>query len=830
MYKDLLEKNKLGRPLVNYLYAAYTASNMADQMDNAGYPRNSQGEHEAKDVLKFIDFNTMQNEIANLSMAEIQLGAVDTNGQRVDFSNAKDALEKADAFNDSHTGLTATVVQHGDIYNIIVAEKNSKTHTYPIGVKERLKIWDVYKQAFNGIGIDIENMPQELSTTFSAYNMALIQTLQNLKNLAIGNIYRKDALLLFNMDPNSPQVRRLVGSFGSLENAAQAMNDINHGVGNYTTAQKTLLARAVTHCKQFQGLDLNALKTQVDQMSQQVISSSPEESIRSTLHTLNKKYKIDINEIHRVSTKINTLSEAAADAAITLQRQIRQLEKEKGNNAEGKRIEGVLNQLMNELASKRYYSGVLNFLSEAASQVADIDSMLQNIPQTGTELEKAFETARILQDIKSLREQYYPLVSALSDEHLTIDESITQRDIDNIRQSARDIKDFFDKKSKLLDNLTESTMMNLMTQIVGDTAPNGQAMINVIRMAAADSSMYDYLYSVGRASNPIIGAMGSIIRNAQDERDGIMNDMSLRIRRATDKLYKSGSTSEFMYEDDGHIISDIDWAMYKAARSAEIKNLYRQGLRGFDLKQAIEDWEDMNTEDRVVNNVDGRTERVPNYNYRKAFPTLTQAQQEYYDEMMQLKGEIGSLLPAYAQKQYLPPQLRRSMLDALGHASDIGDVAKAVRNKAENLWKIREDDTNYNMNGIIDGDEYLLTEGAFDNTPLRQIPIFFVNNLKDQDELLKNFSSGIAALAGTAINYDAMSNVAQVVEFIGDFAKNPMARDDKQKADIVETKTVRVFKDLLKWGRNTNTEGLIDGFIAQHIYGQRQKETGALSK
>ena len=820
LYKDLLEKNKLGRPLVNMVYASYIASNAADAMDNAGYQRNTQGEHNAADVMKFLDIYTMLNEMASLSSEELSWGITDNNGQRIDFTDGKQALEKADAFNDAHTGLTATVVQHGDIYNIIAAEKNSRTHTYGMGVKEKLKIWDVEKQAFAAVGIDIENMPQELKSTFTPTNTGLVQHLQNLQRVQMGNLYKKDTLLLFNMDASSPQVQRLVGNFGSIDAAAEAVNNINHGIGSYTTGQKTLLARAVAHCKQYQGIDLDALKAQVDQMSQQVISSSPEEAIKNTLHQLNKKYKIDINEIHRIGNKINTLSEAAADAAVTLQRQIRQLEQQIGNNAEGKRLEGVLNQLMAELANKRYYFGVLNFLSEAQSQISEIDNMLNNIPQTGTELEKAFETARILQDIKSLREQYYPLVSALADEHLAIDESINQSDVDNIRQSATQLKEFFDKKERVLDNLTESTMINLMTQIIGNTAPNGQAVINTVRMAAADSSIMDYLYSAGRASNPIIAAMGTIIRNAQDERDGMINSMSLRIRRATNKLYKSGSDSSFMYEDDGHIISDIDWGMYKAARSAHIKDLYKQGLKGFDLKQAIEDWEDANTEDRVVDNTNGRTERVPDWQYRKAFPPLTQAQQEYYDEMMQLKGEIGSLLPAYAQKQYLPPQLRRNMLDALGQAKDIGDVAKAVRNKFENLWKIREDDTNYNMNGIIDGDEYMITEGAFDNTPLRQIPIFFVNKV-EQDELLKNFSTGIEALAGTAINYDAMNSVAQVVEFIGDFTKGQIARDKDPKADVIENKQIRIFKDLFKWGKNTNTAGLIDGYIAQHIYGQR---------
>lgn len=822
LYKNLLKKLN-NRPLANWLYAAYNIMGMT-AMDNAGIEKGVQGEHNIDDVLSFLDYDTIERDMANLSSAELRLGTVDTNGKRVDFDNAEDALKKADDFNDHHTGLIANVVQHGDIFNIIVSEKNSRSFAYKDSVKDTLKIWDIYKQAFNGVGVDITAVPSEIKSVLNAMNTGLAQYLKNLQHIGISNVYKRDAMILFSFSPNSQHVRNVVNAFGSIEDAAQAIDDFNHGSTSLTVPQQRLLLRAIKNAQNFQGIDLDALNVQVKNVIANTAANSIDADIKQELHRLNKKYKIDINEIHLVSSKIKTFSEAAANAAITLQRQIRQLNKEKGNNAEGKRLEMVLNRLMKELAAKKYYNGVLNFLGETSKQVAEIDNMLQSIPQTGTELEKAFGTAKILQNVKSLKEQFYSLVSALSDENLTFDESISQTDIDNIRKSAKKLKDFFDKKDRLIDDLSEGTMLNLMMQIVGNKTPDGQSMINAVRMAAADSSQIDRLYSVGRASNPIVAAAGTIIRNAQDGRDGTMDAISLRIRRATDKLYKTNQDTSFMYEDDGHIISDIDWRLYKSARKAKIKSLYAQNLRGFDLKQAIEDWEDQNTEDRVVDATNGRTERVPDSNYRKTEnfkKDWTKEQIEYYDTMMQLKGEIGSLLPTYAQHQYLPPQVRRKFLDAISDASNYKDVLSAIKNKAQNLYTVREDDENYSTNGIIDGDEYHITEGAFDNTPLRQIPIFFVNKV-EQGELLKNFSTGLTALAGTAINYDAMNQVAQVVEFMSDFVKNQEVRDDKQKADVVQIKETRVFKDLWKRGLATNTSAILEGFISQHIYGQRR--------
>lgn len=815
LYKELL-KSVADRPLVNWIYASYVSSNMGDTMEQHNIKRNSQGEHSAMDVLKFIDWSTIQRDMSQLSTDEKVMGAVDNNGRRIDYTDAKEALDKANDFNNSHSGTVAIVEQHGNVYNIIGAEKNSTTYIYAHDVEKRLKIWEVYKQVFNSNGIDIENMPDEIKDVFSAYNYKLAEYLKDLQNRSIDYLYKKDALILFNLDPNSPQVQRLIASFGSIEDAAQAMDDINHGNGSYTNAQKTLLLRAVNHTKNMSGIDIEALVDQVNQMADDLLTQNPANAIKQTLHELNKKYNIGINEIHKVNTDIRSLSDAAIEAVYVLTRKVRGLEKQKGNNAEGKALEKTLKQLMFEISTKKYCSGILNFLNEASNQLANFDDILNNVSTTGTELEQAFAKAKALYKIESLKTQFYPLLNTLSDESLTIDERIDQVDIDNIRQSARNLKELFDKKTNVFKDATEETMTTIMTKIVGDFTPDGVAMRNAIKMASVDSSMFDYLYSMGRASNPIIAAMGTIIRDAQDTRNKALNEIAIRVRRAEHKLQEAKFTSEFMYEDEGHIISDIDWDLYEMTRKAHIKSLRKQGLKGFDLKEAVELWEENNTEEREVDEVSGRTERVPNYLYRKEFPDLEPAQQEYYDTMMQIKGEIGTLLPAYAQHHYLPPQIRRNMLDALSK----GDIKKGVVNKFKDLYTIREDDTEYGSNGvIIDVQEYNAADSDFNNTPIREIPIFFVNRV-EQGELLKDFSTGIQHLAGTAINYNTMNEVSEVVEFMGDLVKNQFSRNKTPNVDVIENAFIRTFKDLYSHATNANTKAIVDGFISQHIYGE----------
>ena len=745
LYGDLLKKFGLSRPIVNYLYVRYTVSNMAQQMEANGYiNKDAQGEHDAGDLLKFIDYSSMRNEVNDLTRLELQIDAVDTNDQRIDYQDAREALQKAEDFNNSHNALIAYVRQHGNVYNIYLTQKTADNNTVPIKIREKLRLWDLYKQTFNAVGVDIEAFPPEVKETFNAYSVDIVQNLKNLQARQFKYITKNNALLLFNVDPNSAPVQRVVNQFGSIEAAAEAVENINHGTV-YPANQRTLLERAVSHCQQFQNIDLDALKSQAEQMSQQIKTpdDTTEEDIVKEMHRLNKKYGISANEIRKINSNIDTLSDAVTETIFVLQRKMKEIVDKKGNTAEGKRYGDIQNMLLRELNNKKYYAGLITFLKEAAVEIGEIDNMIQSTPQTGTEMQKVFANVATLREIKKLKDQYYALISALASPEIQIDENISSVDIDNLRNTAKTLKEAFDSKQRMLNRLTKSSMVNLLTLIIGDTAPDGITIENVVEMAAKDSSLTDFLYSIGRASNPVIAAMGSIIRDAQDARDALMNDYSLRVRRATHLLYESGSDSKFMYADEGHIISDIDWDAYDKERSKEIKRLMKTGLRDWDLKLAIEAWEDTNTEDRVVDKKSGRTEKVPNSFYRlkngmtwnSTTNTMefngsgyTKAQQDYYNDMMQLKGEIGTLLPAYAQKQYLPPQIRRQMLDAMAEAKSAKDYIKAIWNKIENVWKVREDDERFHTNGYIDGDEFNLTKGNFDNTPLKRIPIFHRSN------------------------------------------------------------------------------------------------------
>ena len=632
-------------------------------------------------------------------------------------------------------------------------------------------------------------------------------------------------------------MQRLITKYGNLETVSQKIYDVLKNKETVTEAEKRLMLIALDECKNFKGLNIDNLLEKLQEASN-IVHTMEASEIKKTLDELNQKYNINMEIIHLKGKEIKTLSHAAANALITLQRQLREITSAQGVTQEAKEIEAIIKNIQKEIDGKQYYSGCIQFLSTALNQLQNIEQEFNSLRGvSGTNMKILRDQAKVINRIKAIKEAYYPIIKALSDmDYLVSDENISDEDKQNIEKTAKELKDLFDKHDSKILEFSAVIFRDICIEILGDELPNGMPIADLVSMAEADSSIFDWMRGVGDLSNPTMASMGKIIRDSQDERNRQITEIENRITRANRKLFDSGSDSRFMYGNDGYIISDLDWESYKRAKANEKKRLEKAGLRGLELKEVLDEWEINNTEERVVDNREGikRKERVPGPAFRKPFPQLTNAQLEYYKEMMQIKGEIGTLLPAYAQKQYLPPQLRRSFLDIFKTSNGIKDGIKAILNRISDIWTIKENDEDLMKHGVIDGEKYGITYGHINNTPLRSIPIFYINQLKDQSELLKDFSGALQSLAGTAINYSAMAEIKEIVEFMGDFIKNQelyaTTSEGDKEAEIMTSRVTAVVKDLYAIGKATNTTAIIDGFIDQHIYGIKNKDKGKYAK
>ena len=79
--------------------------------------------------------------------------------------------------------------------------------------------------------------------------------------------------------------------------------------------------------------------------------------------------------------------------------------------------------------------------------------------------------------------------------------------------------------------------------------------------------------------------------------------------------------------------------------------------------------------------------------------------------------------------------------------------------------KIREDETDY---GVDDYDELTDANGAV----VRRLPTFYINKLSDQERLSMDFSRGMMAYSGMAINFLLMADRVGIMELSKDLLMN----------------------------------------------------------
>ena len=848
LHKALLEKIP-NRPVANLVYAMYLQKGVADAMDQAGYQRNTQDQHSASAVLEYFGFQNIVTDITDSSIRDVELskGVRDANDRLHNFSDPMDAYNIAKEINEMTNAqgdslhLAATVVRHGTEFQVMVNPISSSTNLRAREVNDAMFLWDSLKNAMGLQGVDMDALRVPFSDILNM-GTGMINYIESIAQTDNKYLTPREIQFILTANRNSPTAQALVNAFGGdIVVTSQAVYDNYHVGAN--PAYAGLIDRAITESRNlFNVLDANFNSQTIDRVAAET-AASPEMGIKGTLKQLNHKYHIDFREITIDDKHAKSLSEATARAIVILERRVNQLETRSGTRDEVKKLSKLHDTLMRELEGRRYYMGMLNYLNEANDIVTKLEADLEAAPTNGTKFENAIALARILRNQNIFVDGYANLFRDLLEDlanidTLAIDENLSQSDIDNIKDMAGRTAELLDNLKQRGERLNRQCMTDICTHILGDKV-GPEVIANVVATCASETWGTDILYSFGKLSDPVCAAIGDMVRSTQDDRDDDIQEFAERIREANAKLYDSGSNSEFMYENDGHILSDYDWVAYQKAWGKAKQSLIAQGIKGFDLEEAMELWEEANTDDLVVDQNNGRTEKVPKLSlYRKAGQSfrdkLTPAQNEYYDTMMQIKGEVGSLLPEWAQRQFLPPQLRRDLITAVTHIGEDGmeKFGNTFMDKVEEIYKVKQDDTDWGIGGEKTA-SYQFARGDLSGKQAQQIPIFFVNKLSNSDELFKNFSAGVQALASTAENYHHMSEIVDVAEFMRDYVHNTAKRlkiNGRLGEERGGSKDTQIRTGVAQAAQNSAMTFILDNMFDKHFYNENIKGNPFIAK
>ena len=406
LHKELLRRIP-NRPVANLVYGMYLQQGVSDAMDQAGYQKNTQGQHPASAVLEFFKFQNIVTDILDSSIRTVELskGVREANNKLHNFTDPMDAYTIAKEINEmkdtqgNSRHLAATVVKHGNEFQVLVDPISTNTNLRARRINDALFLWDSLKNAMGLQGVDMDALRVPFNDILSM-GTGMINYIESIAQCDNKYLTQREIQFLLAANENSHLVQSLVGAFGNdIVATSQAVYDNYHVSAdpNYSG----LIDRAINSSKKlFSVLDDNFNEQTIRKVALDT-AASEEQSVKDTVSYLNHKYGIDFTEININEKHSKSLSDATARAIAILEKRINQLETKASTQQDKdniKKLSQLHDTLIKELENKRYYMGILNYLNEAYDIVTKLEADLTNSPKNGTPYENAVALASILEN------------------------------------------------------------------------------------------------------------------------------------------------------------------------------------------------------------------------------------------------------------------------------------------------------------------------------------------------------------------------------------------------------------------------------------------------
>lgn len=858
LYKDLEERSK-DRPLTNLVYSSYLQQGVAGKLDQMGKKRNKQGQHIAKDVWEFFDVTTMQNEKPDGIKSVEGYDVKDENGEYIvyPFSEGYKLLDAVNKYNSTSggkiKGTMAILSKREDGYSIILDSRNSQTQRQVANTRRAFRILEFTKSILKDNNVDLDELLNDSSIS-QFIDVNNIQDFFNILDAAskTNNKYLGSKLIamLLSLNKKDSRINVLKNTFkvNTIEELSDKISEaLNAPVdapivsnGRLTTINDLLDSskKAVFKGKKHSLLDI---RNELFKEDKNIVEFDEEFTLLHTLEELDKEYHIDDDIIKIDLRDIKSIKEYVAAALRHLEHEAKEIEKLEGITPETKEIYSKAQKLAESMEAKQFYGGCILFLEKLYNDIKEIDALHKeyyNIGDTNL-LETLNKKSKIIMNMHRKIEAGIHMVEIINQKpKIFLEGGLTQAELDQLKNITSKLLPAYNNRQGVVEGYSKDLFDKIAVHTFGESAfdlSTGQ----ISEEFNKKGTLYDFLYSMSEMDDPHLAVLGSVIRRQSDKKNAILSQFKRRIDIANRKLLKTTGSRDtsFMYEEDGHIISDIDWHAYNKARTKFKSELKNHGLSGIDLKVEMEAWESANLEERIVDQKNKRIERVPNDTYRKPFPNLTSAQMAYYYEVMQIKGELGTLLPEEARRHFQPPQIRRNTWDALKEAVKGKDKTaywRVFKNGFGDLFTVREDDTEFASSGIlIDGEELSAGRGDITGKEEKKVPIYYINTLADKRELMTDFSSALLHFASTAIQYNLTMEIKDTAEVLKMFIVNKQNKatdkEGKSKVEIWKEKG-KTLVSYLNTEHQTLTNLLVNGIVDSSIYGEHIKNPGKSPK
>lgn len=837
------------------------------------------------------DANLKVDELARL---KLKTGITNRNGFPSVFGTASDAIGTAIEFNDSTSDFVAKPTRVSEGYNVSVGRKTLVESSVPrlLKFKRDLNNKLVSLLGKMGFGVSFLSDPT-MDSVFNPLNAERnADGLINVIEIARGERGEEDfpeefSHVIIEGLKSKPLCNRLLavinedvirdvlgdkydgyyeaykGDFERLKREAAA-HLLADAIVNGTNSP--LLNRiwelAKSHITRVSVDDVMKVIEDAKNSLDEIVSKVEDESI---IDEIDVDKIMSSKQMFALSNKVNKMEEIAKSGENLLSRKLKLLATQSESGEYDESLVDTIKKVRKEIGNKKYVTATLSCMSEAVQALTDIQEQLKqyiNIKKTLTNLQDIRHISRILRSIKEYNDSYRAIFNDLSNikalmaaENIDLNEDDATR-LETLAKELNAISDdnlnAYNKiKTKIITDFIMLFYSEEKLKNVKDSEGNQMTLAMIIDRADRDANFFDKtINSIGDASDPLLSIIHSIVKETKDERDRKVREYLSLIEAATDKLYKAGYNTEFMYELDedgvptGYVLSDYNFSAYFEDRKKYIQHLKEdKTLSPLDKRNALIRWELDNTETIVVDEVTGREERVPissnprYYTKDRVKNTLSQAQYEYWKEMIELKSKLDSLIPAKFSSRFMAVQMPSNIAEGFDSSKPFNSVQNILSNIKDNFVR-REFDTDFgevfvNDNGDVTIEDYEKSAPLdLSQKEIKRIPINYIHKLSDMRRLSRDFSSSMRAYADTTVNYGEMNSIVDVLEVIRDHVNSRLVTQRSGGSKIINKSKIlgkEVSTESVLPGSMSNIGPLLADFYDMAIYGKKKKDEGYIS-
>ena len=507
------------------------------------------------------------------------------------------------------------------------------------------------------------------------------------------------------------------------------------------------------------------------------------------------------------------------------------------SSVEARTSDDLINALTEDLKKNMFQHGVTTFLNTTLKQLKYYAEEMKKYDKAELTEGNIRAISRNIRMMKDLYSSFNDIIENIREETLNTD--LTDQDWADIKSMADNVQSALDYLRILYRNMAKKVFIATLNPLFekARTVTRGKNQgreltdENIYEIVDRDITGIDlWVDSMANSSNLMLRGVDVFVKQQKDDIRFKVLEHRRHLETIFSKAKNAGIKSfDYMFQRDkdgnltGNFITPIDYRKYNEAYKSQKEKWLKQygDERSLEYQRARREWLADNYNDSQKT---PRMDKYANEAYRKLENATSEQDKirfELYNELLKLKHELDSLLPEEYRHQYRAPQIRKDLIERLKDSSDMKSGLSSLGESIKDIFVIREDDVDYGVKNV---------NSDFNGKEIETLPIYFVEYLKNKNDLSTDIISTMLAYANMAEYFNGMNNVVDLLE---------VGRDVVAEMKTPKRKGNKVMKTIIKNGNETVVEKdvlvsakhIVDkynDFLTSQVYKKFYKDHGTI--